>query len=392
MDAETEVRPATPTERAVAEMLVTNTGSHFLDSGGAYGRAWQMTRAQYGLDSGLPNSAWDGSPRATEAPGIDDIERVALAMRDGPEGEIDQFGCVYVDTFHWLTERLEYDPKLDAKWQRFTYVHDYGKTRWEKHEEGWPVVVDHFLDLLTKHGCKVGVGIYPGEQAFEPDRENYWINTYNGEDALDRTLLFAHFHVETDVGAAGQGHWRWDREKKESFWIEPVDDPAFLPEGSYVLLQIHGGADVRGGYTEPRLFISPGEQADLFDNDRIEVWCEGTDTLPEGVVDGQIAIEGEDVHPVFWQHRWDNSYGDSLLRWTYKNGDWLDSYGSTTEVLCLPYNDRDREELEDGTVALGYGDNAPRGIANVATRDEETGTWLCPFDHKPLHVSGAIVG
>ena len=45
--------PASPTERKIAEMLLENTGSHFLDSGGAYGRAWQHERARLGLDGGL---------------------------------------------------------------------------------------------------------------------------------------------------------------------------------------------------------------------------------------------------------------------------------------------------------------------------------------------------
>lgn len=35
----------TPTERALYEMLGENTGTHMLDSGGAYGRGWQRIRA-----------------------------------------------------------------------------------------------------------------------------------------------------------------------------------------------------------------------------------------------------------------------------------------------------------------------------------------------------------
>lgn len=40
-------RGVNPTERRVAEMLFTSTGSHMLDSGGVYGRGWERTRSTF---------------------------------------------------------------------------------------------------------------------------------------------------------------------------------------------------------------------------------------------------------------------------------------------------------------------------------------------------------
>ena len=352
---------ATPTERAIAAMLVENTGSHFLDSGGAYGRAWQHTRAAYGLDSGLPNSRWHGGPRPTHDPSIDEIERVALAMREGPMGSIDPYGMVIVDTFHWLVERLEYVPALNRKFRR------YIDKLWAHSEAGandWPYepsAIEKFVGVLIERGVTKQGDINS-------------VNTYNGEDALSRTLQYTAFGVDEDD---------------------------FLPEGSYVALQIHGGADVRGGYTDARLFRMIGDNVPwgLSDNDRTEIWCEGAQVLPEGVIAGQIGMDGEIAAPHDTQHRWDNSYGDGHLRLTYSDDDWLDNWPSRGEdqVLIFLTEHDDEDTLKEQGAQIEYGYTSPEGrvvrparyaIANIARKDEND-VWRCPFDGSLLKVSGA---
>lgn len=371
MIAEAPARPVTPTERKIAEMLLENTGSHFLDSGGAYGRAWQMTRAKYGLDGGLPNSTFHGGPgHPVKEPVEDEIDRVARIMREEPAGHIDDMGSVYVDTFHWLVDRLEYDPELDAKYQRFTRVTNYGKDRYDR-DWGLPVA-SRFMELLDKRGG-FSDGIYPGER---PGFHDDWINTYNHEDQLDRTLQFALYHVDED---------------------------GFLPEGSYVLLQIHGGADVRGGYTDPVLFRLYGEQGDMLDFGRMEVYCEGaTETrVPDDQAAGQITMDGEALTPVSIDHahRWDNHYDNgSTLRLTYSDGEWLEGGwpGKREQVLVFPWRD-DEEQPDEVILDHGYTDRDGKVIrpdvyatANWARKDEDTGEWLCPFDGSKLRVMGAI--
>jgi len=58
-------------------------------------------------------------------------------------------------------------------------------------------------------------------------------NTYNGDCTLSQTLQGTNLHTQ-----------------------ETESDFEFPP---YVLLQVHGGADVRGGYTDAKLFKYKGE-------------------------------------------------------------------------------------------------------------------------------------
>jgi len=43
-------------------------------------------------------------------------------------------------------------------------------------------------------------------------------------------------------------------------WLEKEDNPYSGDRGHYLLLQIHGGADARGGYTDARLFYVPEKE------------------------------------------------------------------------------------------------------------------------------------
>jgi hypothetical protein len=348
-------QPATLTERAIADMLLEDTGAHMLDSGIVAGRGWQITRAKYGLDGGLPNSSWDGFPKTHEQPEDDDIEPVALQMRAEPEGYIDRWGMVGVSTFHWLVDRLDYDPDLQRRFLIYDRVINADKDKYDK--TTWHKSAELFIEALAaKYGASGG--IYPGEGSID----NAWTNTYNHESNLDDVIQFALFHMTSD---------------------------GVLPEGSYVFLEIHRGADVRGGYTKPRLFRAPYEQADLFDFQRMDVWCEGKaeDAVPDGQIDGQVTLEGQVLEPVHYEHshRWDNSYGDNALRLTYSDGEWLDYHSPDKTEHVLMTSTEEDEVIE--TVDLYSGGKA---LADVARLDEETGAWRCPFDGSALRVAGAM--
>ena len=319
----TPVRAASPTERKIAEMLVENTGSNMLDSGGAYGRAWQHTRAAYGLDSGLPNSPWDGSPKTTHEPEVDEIERVALAMREQPSASIDRYGSYTLNTFHFLVEHLDFDPTLHDKYERWQRVTNFGKDRYDK-DWGLPLM-ERFCDQLRKR-AKVG-GLYGDSSGPTTD------NSYNSECALGRTIQFTLFTVEN-----GQD---WDGE-----W---VNKPEFLPDGSYVLLQIHGGADVRGGYTDPVLFGMSDEYG-LLDYARVYLFCEGNpDTITPGQID-QWTGRATEVYDI--QHRWESENAG----YSY-NLDGMWGQGETT----LKFDDYDEKGLK-------------------AIWDEDREVWLCPVE------------
>jgi hypothetical protein len=380
---EAPTTPATPTERMVASMLVENTGSHFLDSGGAYGRAWQHTRAAYGLNPSK-NSPFSGGPLGPDPdPTEDEIEHIALAMREGPEGYVDSFGVVTIDTFHWLVDRLDYQPDLDRKWRRYVdklwaasghRSNDYVERIPWTSELG---AIERFLDALREHGADARV--------IDSD------NSYNHECLLDRTIQYTLFAISNPIDWSG-GIRRIDT---HSTIGEPFDRlTEFLPDGVYLLLQIHGGADVRGGYTDARLFSMGNDEydaiSDLSNYDEAQVWCDGANVVPEHQSPGQITIEAEVLEPQHVSHYWTNSdgYGGTMLRlFDPQAGEALG------EALAFKYD----ESTEDDEPS-SYENNLGITAYNISRKEhvEVDGIvvghrWPCPFDGSDLHVSGAIV-
>ena len=106
-----------------------------------------------------------------------------------------------LNVFHFLNARLDYSPMMQSRWTRFCNKPE------NKHDSKYSL-----MEPFAKH---VGVN------------RSYMVNTYNSEDALSQVLQYCQFETES-------GDW-------------------------YVLLQIHGGCDVRGGYTDPVAFRICGD-------------------------------------------------------------------------------------------------------------------------------------
>ena len=107
-----------------------------------------------------------------------------------------------------FAERVTLAKDLDRKFRRFA---DTEAMR----SEPWLWIVREWLRSM---GDKV-TGLYGEGSPIE-------VNTYNGEDLLSQVIQFTLFRIDfTD----------------------------------YVALQIHGGCDVRGGYTAPRIFEVNGD-------------------------------------------------------------------------------------------------------------------------------------
>lgn len=181
------------TNDIIASMLTENTGRALCDSGDIYGRHWQRNQ---------------GRIFASE-------EAATLDFRYGID--------VTLNVYHWLSDRLEYDPDMDAKFQSFLSDNDMG----------WLEAMEAFPRHLAADGSEIG-GIY-GED------DPVTVNTYNGEDLLSQIIQYVYFTVNDDI---------------------------------FVALQIHNGADVRGGYTAPRIF-SVDHRCDtgIFDNARATIYC-----------------------------------------------------------------------------------------------------------------------
>lgn len=148
-----------------------NTGAHFLDSGGAYGRNWER-------NAGRSVADMVNTPRAT---------------LDGTYG-------VTLDAFHYLREWCELadDHPAAAALDRIAD---------ENPSESWYGVAELLADWAKDQGGQVTDG---------------W-NTCNWENLLGQTL--------------------------QGYCLTIPQDPRVV-----LVVQIHGGCDVRGGYTRPYVF------------------------------------------------------------------------------------------------------------------------------------------
>lgn len=169
-------RTLTETELELAKMWRENTGTHILDSGGAYGRNW--TRNQ--------NSA-------------DTAEAFAEAKLATPEAYFDSYTGVTLNTFALCATFLEFQPDLQAEFDAYAD---------EQPDEAWFPLMQEYAE-----GAHAPKSDYNSPQVW---------NTYNWETLIDETLQGVTFELN-------------DGE-------------------TYALVQYHGGCDVRGGYTRPRVF------------------------------------------------------------------------------------------------------------------------------------------
>lgn len=188
------------TDEKLAEMLQENTGRALCDSGDYYGRHWQQNQ---GVD-------FKAQPEG----------RVEFWILGGDRsGELDIAPTLNV--FHFLRDRLEYNPTLDERYRQYV-------------EER-----DDYLDLQSAQSF---VESLDGAGGIYGEGEPFTVNTYNGEDLLSQVIQYVYWN----------------------------DD-----DGAHVMLQIHGGCDVRGGYTYPVAFdVADYDGTSIFDNARASLYCE----------------------------------------------------------------------------------------------------------------------
>jgi len=160
----------------IEAMLKENTGTHFMDSGGSSGRAWQRNQTR----------------DFAKEPQVE-LEVNEWTDSEGKEHLEPSFS---VSTYHYLCAFLA----LNDVCKRFNKIPckdwdsdlAYGVSK--KGEE-----------FLSRIGAEVKEAV----------------NTYNYDCPLDQVLQFSPVEIDGE---------------------------------DYVLLQVHGGADVRGGYTDAKLF------------------------------------------------------------------------------------------------------------------------------------------
>lgn len=162
-------------KRKIEEMLRERTGSHFLDSGRAYGRHWEKNQRR-------------------------DFENEGEAMvfiHADETGQPDEIYVLY-NLYHYLSNFLIMDNDtayLNRRFKRFSYS-EY------MHDKNWLICMEVFLE----DKLKVGFSTH---------------NTYNDTNLLSQIIQYSPFEWESS---------------------------------DYIILQIHNGCDVRGGYTDPYIF------------------------------------------------------------------------------------------------------------------------------------------
>lgn len=266
----------THTQRVLYGMLTENTGTHFLDSGSAYGRNWQRMQGQ-------------------------SVESLMLS----PVITFDTFGCLGLDVFHFLSERLEAPSKgsaLARMWERFI---EWDDAHTYEDGEGWLSQADRFPAWIT--------AVTGWEMGWEHD----WINTYNNEDALSQVIQYRTLKVEV----------------ADIYSERDID----FPEYEYVtILQIHGGCDVRGGYTAPKVFwLTDTEGYGLGDNAKFE----GQLIPPTGTEPQSETLPGMPEAPTY----------EPQYVTTYNGGySWeIDSYEARYDSLKFVEVERDELPAED---------------------------------------------
>lgn len=170
------------TKEAIVSQLCENTGIHFLDSGGAYGRHHERNASK----------AWDELAKADQF-GVTQ-EFYCYTEPGTGRGMLRAEGTLH--TAWYMYENLTYCEDLDQQWREFAEEFDGGVWSLENVEE--------FVTSLGK--------------------EYHTVNTYNGESDLSQVLQFVEFGCP------------------EGF------------SGRYVLLATHNGCDVRGGYSQYRVY------------------------------------------------------------------------------------------------------------------------------------------
>ena len=122
---------------------------------------------------------------------------------------------ITINLYHFLSSILEYDPIFDSLLSETDSL--YPDLR------SWFAVSDQYLESLTE------ISEYDSEildlSGLYGESDPFSVNTYNHESLLSQTIQYIYLTIKSE---------------------------------SYVILQIHNGCDVRGGYTRPRVFRLSG--------------------------------------------------------------------------------------------------------------------------------------
>ena len=201
------------TESVVIAMLKQRVGTSFLDSGGT---------AQYDAAGNYVGST-NGYGRHFERNQLRDFDNEPLAVLTAGRHGFEFSKSVY----HHLVDSCDLAHDLDTQFHAFA-------NEPEQEHESWLAIMDAFAEKLREDGREVA-GLYG-------DGDPFTENTYNHENALTQDLQYLYMEVDGS---------------------------------SYAIIQVHGGADIRGGYSTPHVFEVDTDY--FFDVARGDVACDNPD-------------------------------------------------------------------------------------------------------------------
>jgi hypothetical protein len=178
------------------------------------------------LDSG---SAYGRNWERNAGKTVTDLLAEDYLTLDVLDGKIEPYS-ITINAYQFLNQRLTFDAAMDAEYMAFT----------KDSQDSYMEDMANFCESVL--GLQESRDIYGTGYSIE--------NTYNHDGCLlSQTLQFATARTEDD---------------------------------EYIILQVHGGCDVRGGYTRPRVFTGSIE-ALILDADREWIRCECSFTFQFGV-------------------------------------------------------------------------------------------------------------
>lgn len=216
-------------EKQLLDMYLENTGRYLTDSGGAYGRGWEIARKA----------------------GIE-----AIRNRPDFKPEIWSNDDFYftANTYNYLLNHLDTDDTSDM-------LNKILKDFSEKSELYGMRLMEAFqehLEMINEWNQDYDTSIY---EMIGTEQNDLWddhetkqyifniestVNTYNYDNTLDKILQYCFMQSENETYGS-----------------------------DYIMLQLHGGCDARGGYTEPKIFCL--QDSDMFIISQADLHLYGVD-------------------------------------------------------------------------------------------------------------------
>jgi len=217
------------TKEVIDAMLKENTGRALCDSGGYGGRMWERNQ----------NKDFEKQQIC--------YLRFSVPPNDGDPSTDWHLETFMHNIYHWLAERGTFDESMQKALDAFAELPDNKELNWLSLQEAF---VEHLEEITEPRTITHPWGT-------PKEGPNFLvINTYNHESLLSQVMQYVAFSVEEKILVFGQT-------------IEP---------GDYVLISIHGGADVRGGYTAPKAFLTNFQETcnNILEDRNGSIYCEGS--------------------------------------------------------------------------------------------------------------------